>query len=272
VKENQKPFIPSWLNMAGLSQAEFRVYCYLASRADNKTGIAWPKAETISGDCRIARNTVWKTIRRLEGINLVQRVGKPFQGSSRYRVHALPIGANDIPIDSEAIGANEIPIEPFPIGANETPPIGANEILQSAQMDSRECNPKKDIQRRKSNKSEKSNYEPSQDALEYAQWFKSTLPESLNLPARWQASFAKEYDDMIRLDGRTGEQIRTVSLWARTDNFWQPNFMSPAKLRKRNDQGVQYFDVFAAKMNQTDTAPKSKHKGIREPELIEKGF
>ena len=145
-----KPFIPSWLNTFGLSQSEFRVYCCLASRADNVTGIAWPKADTIAEDCIMARNTVWKSLRTLESKGLIRRVGKPFQGSSRYEVLTLPTGANETPIDSP-IGANQIPIESAPIGANETPPIGANEILQSAQSDSRECNPKNVIQGRVSN-------------------------------------------------------------------------------------------------------------------------
>lgn len=240
-----KPFIPSWLNMAGLSQAEFRVYCCLASRADNKTGVAWPKAESISADCLMAKNTVWKSIKSLESRNLIQRVGKPFQGSSRYRVLS-PTGANEIPIESP-IGANEIPIDAFPIGANETPPIGANEILQSAQMDSRECNPKNGIQRRVSNK------ELSPEGIQFAHWFKSSLPETVNLKVNWQESFAKVHDDLVRLDKRSPEEIRKVCQWARTDSFWKSNFMAPAKLRDRNTGGIQYFDLFSEKMKQPTT-------------------
>jgi hypothetical protein len=134
-----KPFIPSWLNQAGLSQAEFRVYCCLCSRADNATRIAYPSAESIAKDCQMAKNTVWKAIKSLESNRrLIERIGKKFGSSTRYKVLSS-IGANDYPIEPST-SANEIPIE--------QQPIGANEILQSAQMDSHECNPKNVIQRR----------------------------------------------------------------------------------------------------------------------------
>ena len=238
-----KPFIPAWLNQAGRSQADFRVYCCLVARADIKTGIAWPKADTIAADCIMARNTVWKSLRSLEECGMIRRVGKPFQGSSRYQV-LTSTGANGTPID-DATSANEIPIEDSPTSANETPPIGANEILQSAQMDSREGITNKSNQRRVTKR------ENSLEGNQFAIWFKSSLPESVNLKANWQESFAKVYDDLVRLDNRKPEQIREVCRWARTDSFWKTNFMSPAKLRDRNPGGIQYFDVFAEKMKPT---------------------
>ena len=72
----------------------------------------------------------------------------------------------------------------------------------------------------------------------------------MNLKANWQQSFAESHDDLVRLDNRTPEQICEVSQWARTDSFWQTNFMSPSKLRKRNSDGITYFDVFTEKMKQ----------------------
>lgn len=240
-----KPFIPAWLNLAGLSQAEFRVYCCLAARADIKTGIAWPKAETIGTDCLMARNTVWKSLRSLEGKKFIRRVGKPFQGSSRYQV-LIPIGANEIPIEEPSIGANEIPIEDCPIGANETPPIGANEILQSAQMDSREGITNKSNQRRVTTR------ENSPEEIQFAIWFKSSLPieEQERMPKNWLSNFCDTFEKLVRIDKRTPEQIREVSRWGRTDHFWQANFKSPLKLRKRDKNGTLYFDVIAGRMKQ----------------------
>jgi DNA-binding MarR family transcriptional regulator len=144
---NFKAFIPAWLNQAGLSQADFRVYCCLAARADVKTGIAWPAAELIAKDCGMARNTVWKSLGRLEDGGFIRRNGKRFASSNRYQV-LVPIGANETPKDELSIGANEIPKGDSPIGANETPSIGANEIRLSEQMDSRECITTKDNQGR----------------------------------------------------------------------------------------------------------------------------
>lgn len=130
------PFIPAWLDDAGLSQAEFRLYGHLCRRADNKTGVAWPQADSIARVCGMARNTVWKALRSLEVKGFIRRAGKPFAGSNRYRILIPSIGANGTPIDAA--------------------PISANQILQSAQMDShqsaqtdsREGSPKKVLQGR----------------------------------------------------------------------------------------------------------------------------
>jgi len=197
----------------------------------------------------MARNTVWKSLRSLEARNLIKRSGKPFMGSTRYQILTPPIGANGIPVE-EPIGANEIPIEQPPIGANETPPIGANEILQSAQMDSREGNPKNVIQRRKSNKAASPPFEPTIEERQFAQWFKSSLPtnEQERLVENWQTNFAKAHRQLVDLDKRTPEEIRRVCQWARTDSFWQVNFKSPSKLRERNKQGVLFYDVLLDRM------------------------
>ncbi len=160
---NAKPFIPTWLDDAGLSQAEFRLYCHLCRRADNRTGIAWPDADSIAVACKMARNTVWASLRRLEERGLIERLPKPFADSNRYKIHTLAIGANGTPIEGLPISANGIPIEGLPISANGIPieglPIGANQSHQSAQMDShqsaqmdsRKGSPKKVLQGRFSN-------------------------------------------------------------------------------------------------------------------------
>jgi hypothetical protein len=43
-------------------------------------------------------------------------------------------------------------------------------------------------------------------------------------------------DRMIRLDGRTPEQIENAMRWCQADEFWQANVMSPDKLRKQYDR------------------------------------
>lgn len=138
MKENPKAFIPAWLNNLQLSQAEFRLYCNLAARADTKTGVAFPQSSTIAADCLMAKNTVWKTLQLLTEKRLIQRLGKPFGAANRYRVLIPPIGANQIPIDDEPMSANEIPIDTVTNERKLESSIGANESHQSAQMDSRE--------------------------------------------------------------------------------------------------------------------------------------
>jgi len=94
----------------------------------------------------------------------------------------------------------------------------------------------------------------SPEGLTFAHWFRDTLPEKTNMPDRWEKSFAQVYDDLVRLDGRDGAEIRRVCQWARNDSFWSSNFQSPAKLRKRNKDGIQYYDVFLEKAHQVKRA------------------
>ncbi len=88
----------------------------------------------------------------------------------------------------------------------------------------------------------------SERGEKFAEWFKTLIPADSNLASSWKASWAKCFDDMMRLDKRTDEQIMSVCKWARSDSFWSSNFQSPLKLRDRNKDKVQYFDVFSQKM------------------------
>jgi DNA-binding MarR family transcriptional regulator len=130
MSEPKKPFIPAWLNQAGLSKSEFRVYCCLSCRADNSTGIAWPQADTIADDCGMAMNTVWATLKALEKRKLIARKPKPFGGSNRYSI-LLPTSAKEIPIDDS---------QP---AQNYSHQSAQNTTHQSAQNYSREGTPSK---------------------------------------------------------------------------------------------------------------------------------
>jgi hypothetical protein len=99
-------------------------------------------------------------------------------------------------------------------------------------------------------KREKKTVEVSDQGLKFAQWFRTTLPDNMHLAANWQVNWAKVFDDMMRIDSRTPEQIHTVCKWARNDPFWSRNFMSPTKLREKKNE-VQYFDAFLVKMKGT---------------------
>ena len=107
MSDNSKPFIPSWLDDAGLSQAEFRLYCHLCRRADNKTGIAWPAYQSIQDACGFSHKTVWATLKMLAKRGLILKVGKPFGGSCRYLI-LTSIGANEIQIgDAPIVSSGE---------------------------------------------------------------------------------------------------------------------------------------------------------------------
>lgn len=53
-----------------------------------------------------------------------------------------------------------------------------------------------------------------------------------NVTQRWVTTI----DRMMRLDGRTPEQIENAIRWSQRDEFWQSNILSPDKLRRHYDR------------------------------------
>ena len=124
--------------------------------------------------------------------------------------------------------------------------------------------PKKPTAKKKS-KSHSSKKVFSEGAVLFSEWFRTTLPETQVLSKNWKDAWSKTFDDMVRIDNRNPDLINQVARWARRNEFWAKNFQSPVKLRKRNGDGVQYFDVFRAAMGNhvvsiSKTAP-SEPKG-----------
>jgi hypothetical protein len=105
----------------------------------------------------------------------------------------------------------------------------------------------------------KESKELPEGAWRFVDWFLALLkrtgaPEP-KLTESNRRAWADTYDKLIRLDGRSKDQVKAVCEWAREDSFWRSNFLSPSKLREKND-GVTYFDRFMAKMS-ASTDPKS---------------
>jgi predicted transcriptional regulator len=114
---HQKPFIPAWLDDAGLSPAEFRVLCHLIRRADNKTGIAWPSYASMTESLAMSKSTINRSIASLEKRGLLAKTGKPFGGSCRYRV--LPIVSPEGRLKDAANSVTREPIGSPPIVSPE---------------------------------------------------------------------------------------------------------------------------------------------------------
>ena len=196
--------------------------------------------------CGGSKSTLRRSLDSLAKRGLVIKQGKPFGGSCRYLVNdSIVPPENGLAASNSSISGT---IEELPIVPPETlnSPSGGTPIVPP---EVQEGSPRKEIQERNSKR------EVSSAGIDFANWFQSTLDESTNLSKNWRSTFAKIFDDLVKLDHRTPEQVRAVSTWAREDSFWRTNFMSPAKLRKRNGDGVQFFDVFAAKMKQSTLSP-----------------
>ncbi len=57
------------------------------------------------------------------------------------------------------------------------------------------------------------------------------------------------YQKLIQVEKVPEHEILRIVKTFREDSFWQANFQTLLKLRKKNSEGVKYIDVFRAKMN-----------------------
>ena len=84
------------------------------------------------------------------------------------------------------------------------------------------------------------------EAYEFADWFRTITTETVKFD---RDAWAQVWDQLRRVDRRKDvEEMKLAIQRARADPFWSTNFYSPLKLRKRNDDGVMYIDVFIEKM------------------------
>lgn len=72
--------------------------------------------------------------------------------------------------------------------------------------------------------------------------FDKELVERLNKTEKWQ--WVDSVHKLINIDKFSIELIEKAVKAARSDEFWQKNFLSLCKLRKKNDDGVKYINVF----------------------------
>lgn len=81
----------------------------------------------------------------------------------------------------------------------------------------------------------------------FADEFRKTLPPSHKVTDTDLKNWAITFDDLIRIDSRTKDEIYTAVKFARKDEFWCTNFMSATKLRMKDKAGTYYIDIFLSK-------------------------
>lgn len=213
----------------------------------NEGGECWLSHASIAEESGLGKSTVRKHIKLLKSRNeITWKERYTADGDRDSNLYVITLGGMLPDSTPPAQGSTPTPPGSGPVG---------HEVAEGVPLRGYKA----------PNKPPSKHPEVSSDGIQFAHWFKSTLPESIQL-RNWQESFAKVYDDLMRLDKRLPEEIRSVCEWARTDSFWQARFMTPAKLRDRNRDGIKYFDVFGAQMN-ASIGPKSRFAGTQQPEL-----
>ena len=65
-------------------------------------------------------------------------------------------------------------------------------------------------------KQEQQTPQEQERGVKFAEWFRTLLPGHLALPGNWREKWARCYDELVRLDKRTPEEIARVALFLST--------------------------------------------------------
>ncbi len=90
----------------------------------------------------------------------------------------------------------------------------------------------------------------SQEAKDICNVFTKTLDNKNMHPKnlKEKISWLKAIEECKSIDGYSFEQILDVVEYFREDAFWNTNFLSPLKLRRKNKEGIKFVDFFYEKM------------------------
>lgn len=103
----------------------------------------------------------------------------------------------------------------------------------------------------------------SYEILELNEWSKTYFDEKFI-----NSKSLDIFDQLTRIDLYKINEIKDCIMWARGDQFWSSNFLSPLKLRNKNKEGIKYIDVFKAKLLQKNMI-NGNSKGITDNEFEE---
>ena len=120
----RRPFIPAWLDEAGLTAADFRVLANLWRRAGRR-GVCWPAVSSIARTCRLDLKTVWAVLRRLEAAGFLRRQ-KHYRNANEYVLTVWSIDPNGTPTQpvelTQTAPRQLTQTAPHPIDPFGTPP------------------------------------------------------------------------------------------------------------------------------------------------------
>ena len=186
---------------------------FRAKRTDDFNIHGLAPGQALIGDhknCGLTRQEYRSALRRLEGYGLIT-----FETTTRGTIATLCTSViYDINVSADNQPPNQRPTNEQPSG-NQRPTTIKNE---------------KNEKKKRTTSATPVARELAELLLELIWQRKADFrPPDLD---RW----ARDIDDMIRLDGRDPQRIEAAIRWCQADPFWQSNILSGAKLRRHFDR------------------------------------
>ena len=120
----------------------------------------------------------------------------------------------------------------------------------------------------KDNNKEKIYIQGSKEAVEY--FFTFLTDREKERFKKERKPFLDIADKLIRIDKYTLDEIKKAIKFGKSDNFWNRNFQSLTKLRKKQDSsGLKYIEVFLQTINNTNNS-NNKYENRTGKDIITK--
>lgn len=103
------------------------------------------------------------------------------------------------------------------------------------------------------------------EAVKFAFWYRDNMsPGTVKVTWSMIAQWALVWYHLRVTDKRQDKDfLKTVIVWARGHEFWSVNFLSPTKLREKDDQGQMYIDRFISEFEREKKKGEKKQVADR---------
>ena len=100
----------------------------------------------------------------------------------------------------------------------------------------------------------------SNEIINFAKKIFLMFPKSIieNLSEKEKYNWLKEIEKLNRLDDLSFEKIENIVKYGRQNDFWQAQFLSLLKLRKKNKDGIKFWLIFQEQIEKTKKLQSKK--------------
>lgn len=242
---------------------------------NSQIGYSFPSYTTLKEKCCISKNTLIKGINSLEKKNLIKKEVLKGKGNKYYidLEYLKNITSSKIePVQNlnHLDNSTSSKSEPHWFKNCTTLVQNLNPINTNINTTTKKSSNSKELEltsniskNKKSKNKTKKVFEP--DSIEYklSEKFYSKMSEFNNSKYDEKPDLQKwssEFEKLIKLDKVSIEDIESVIDWTfQEDNFWNDKIQSAAKLRKKDKDGVKYFNkLYKQMINDTNYQPIQK--------------
>jgi hypothetical protein len=231
--------ILDYLLRGEIGYPEFGIYVAIHLQADFSTGIWWGSAPRLASIA--PRATTLREVQRWMQTLTKTRLIRPFHAQGARGNYPVLINKYDVKIGAlKGKRLNAWRSDSWKNPAYEPcVETGALDDTEGSDVTIIERAPYQYSRTKRQNAVPTLGNAPSQDAITLALRLKQQIVR--NIPTfkhteRMERKWARDADVMLRLDGRTTQQICELIDWCQQDRFWQTIILSMSKLREKFDQ------------------------------------